>query len=517
MPLPLYAPPVLRSSRSPNPFDRAQATRLRILIDAPLVAGPVDGAGDYHGYPFLPGGSTGYPDAATVLRSYFTHPRLEILRISEDLAEVGDVVLGEPEPLDPDSLSFEVKTDRGERYTGIDYYGEAVEEGAAFASQHGITLDEGLQAALLYRVGAVLEADLIVTDREWLLAERGRPHGDFLAPLVSSAEALALIGLYLRWHRQPVIVGGAVAEWHPTAMRSSGAYTAMPAFERWNQAGRAWHDRSGGDLRIENLNKTLLTRVSRAFQFRDSVFALAATMAGFEPEELLCELDSLLFSLVGAFDVAARITDLLLGMNGGRSVGWQYTKSNGWQKRLEPIAEDLYDATAAGTEMQRAFQVLRWLRNSVHNEALDLTREKQRFYVTVESGTQDDLRGFLREGHTGWDAADLGIRVQPPGGATAAKWLPGTGRYSVTVRRTGAPRPADPLEGTLIFEGRQLINKLFPACLSALDQIMLRTPLTGVPGYHPGLDQPSRANLPWNLSDTTGHRLRFLYGITELT
>jgi hypothetical protein len=84
------------------------------------------------------------------------------------------------------------------------------------------------------------------------------------------------------------------------------------------------------------------------------------------------------------------------------------------------------------------------------------------------------------------------------------------------VRRTGAPRPADPLEGTLIFEGRQLINKLFPACLSALDQIMLRTPLTGVPGYHPGLDQPSRANLPWNLSDTTGHRLRFLYGITEL-
>jgi len=80
-----------------------------------------------------------------------THPALEILRISKNLAEVGDLVLGEPEPFDPDSLSFEVKTDHGERYTGIDSYGETVEEGAAFASRHGITLDEGLQAALLYR------------------------------------------------------------------------------------------------------------------------------------------------------------------------------------------------------------------------------------------------------------------------------------------------------------------------------------------------------------------------------
>jgi hypothetical protein len=74
----------MRSSRSPNPFDRAQAPRLRILVGATLVAGPVDGAGAYHGYPFLPGCSTGYPDAAAVLRSYFTHPGLEILRISKD-------------------------------------------------------------------------------------------------------------------------------------------------------------------------------------------------------------------------------------------------------------------------------------------------------------------------------------------------------------------------------------------------------------------------------------------------
>ena len=45
---------------------------------------------------------------------------------------------------------------------------------------------------------------------------------------------------------------------------------------------------------------------------------------------------------------------------------------------------------------------------------------------------------------------------------------------------------------------------------------MQLTPLTQVPGYTPALEQPSRVNLPWTFSDTTGHRLRILYGITEL-
>jgi hypothetical protein len=52
--------------------------------------------------------------------------------------------------------------------------------------------------------------------------------------------------------------------------------------------------------------------------------------------------------------------------------------------------------------------------------------------------------------------------------------------------------------------------------LSALDRIMLLTPLTPVPGYYHGLDKPARANHPWQFSDTTGYRLRLLYGLTEL-
>jgi len=520
MPLPLYAPPAFRSSREPNPFARAQSERLRVLMDRPLVAGPVDGVAEFEGCPFLGGGSTGYPDAATVLRSYLGHPALEVLRIGDDLQTEGDVVLGEPHPNpEHDTFSFQVKTENGIRYSGIYYYRQAVDEAATFTSKHGVSVEEGYDGALFYRIGAELEADLVVTDRQWLVAERGRAHGKSLANLVSPDEALALIGLYLRWHHQLIIIGGAAVRWHPTDMRHSVAFTTLPAFERWNQAGRTWHDSTpGGELTLENLNQTLLTRISRALEFRDAVFALSATMDGHEPEEMLCELDSLLFSLVGAFDAAARITDLILHMNGGKSIGWQNTsrRNRGWQTRLEPLAPELYDYTKAGTEMQRAFEVLRWLRNSVHNEALDLTTDDKEFYVTVETHTQDRLREFLREGHTGWSTTEMGIRVQPPGGATAGKWLPGTGRYSVTARRSGAPKPADPLEGILVLQVRKLINRIFPACLTALNEIMRLTPLTNVPGYHVALDDPPRVNLPWQFSDTTGHRLRYLYGLTDV-
>jgi hypothetical protein len=145
-----------------------------------------------------------------------------------------------------------------------------------------------------------------------------------------------------------------------------------------------------------------------------------------------------------------------------------------------------------------------------------MTRDDGAFYLTTETQTQDRLRDFLREGHPGWTTTTLGIKVLPPGGVTQGKWLPGVGRYSVTVRRAGAPRPTDPLDGTLVLDVRRLVDKLFPASLSALNTIMMHLPLTNVPDYNANVDNLSRVNLPWQFSETTGHRLRMLYGITEL-
>jgi hypothetical protein len=232
---------------------------------------------------------------------------------------------------------------------------------------------------------------------------------------------------------------------------------------------------------------------------------------------MLCELDSLLFSLVGAFDTAARAVDHILGL-GTRAdaCGWQRTRRNGWQTLLEGPARDLHDYTRAGTGMQRLFEVLRWMRNSVRYDALDIVSDTGAYLVTIPCDTQELIRALLRAGHTGWDTQSLGIRVRQPGGATAAKWLPGTGRYSVTARLASAPPPADPLEGELAIDVRAFTGWVFPACLAALNEIMRLVPLDRVPGYTTALDAPSRVSLPWNFSDTTGYRLQMLYGITEL-
>jgi hypothetical protein len=71
--------------------------------------------------------------------------------------------------------------------------------------------------------------------------------------------------------------------------------------------------------------------VARAFRFRDGIYALSAAMAGDEPEEMLCELDSLLFALVGAFDAAARAVDYMLRLGTRRDrCGWRYTDVGKW-------------------------------------------------------------------------------------------------------------------------------------------------------------------------------------------
>lgn len=515
MAIPVYVKPVLRQWQDPNRFDKSQPRRpLRIFLDQPIASGPVDGEGEICGYPFTGEGSTGFPPPDAVLRSLLDHQGFEILLVADQLEATGAVIFGdEAVPGNHDSFPFKVKTVTGVRYTGFPWYGEALTEIAQMAAKYRITEEDARAGVLLHRAGVVLEADLIVTSREWLLADRGLKR---LEGVFSPEEGLALMGLYLRWHELPVIIGGAVVRWAPVSMGRSAAFTALPAFERWNQAARAWHAATG-DLTLENLNQTCLTRIARAFKFRDGVYGLSATMAEDEPEEMLCELDSLLFSLVGAFDAAARAVDHILNLRTtGSQCGWQYTRRNGWQSRLEEPAPELHGYTRSGTEMQRLFEVLRWMRNSVHYNALGLLHDDRSYLVTIPLDTQEKLRELLRQSLAGWDKESVGIRVGPPGGVTASKWLPGTGRHSVTVRRTGAPLPADPLEGELAVDVRAFISKVFPACLTALNEIMMLAPLGRVPGYTQVLDDPPRTNLSWRYSDTTGHRLGMLYGITEL-
>lgn len=236
------------------------------------------------------------------------------------------------------------------------------------------------------------------------------------------------------------------------------------------------------------------------------MYGLSATMQAREPEEMLCELDSLLYSLVGSFDVAARIVDLILGLRSNGAYGWQ---KSSWRQGLETAAPELYAFTSPESDMQTMFKVVRWLRNTVHYEALDLTRDSQNGYlVTIPDDAQDRLREIVRSSSNNWNTKSLSIHVRERSGATASKWLPGVGRYTVHVTREGAPKDPDPLAGQLMIDIRGFLNKIVPSALESLNEIMARTPLRTIPGYTPGMESPARVNLPWQFSDTTAHRLR---------
>jgi hypothetical protein len=79
-----------------------------------------------------------------VLRSYFDHEALEV-KLAADEIDDGDV----------------------------SDYPEAIREVDEMSTKHGIDANDARDGVLLYRVGSDREADLVVTGREWLLAERG--------------------------------------------------------------------------------------------------------------------------------------------------------------------------------------------------------------------------------------------------------------------------------------------------------------------------------------------------------
>ena len=154
------------------------------------MSGPIDGEGKFQGTLFTGSGSVGYPDAGIVLRSYLKHPAFEVLFTADELGSTGAVKLGGPD-VAGDVLAVQVRTVTGMRHTDLSFYGQAVNEASDVAMKHLLDGLEAQAGVLLYRVGAELEADLVITGREWLLAERRGPNRKRLASVVSAEEAVA--------------------------------------------------------------------------------------------------------------------------------------------------------------------------------------------------------------------------------------------------------------------------------------------------------------------------------------
>ncbi|MDW5329645.1 hypothetical protein [Plantactinospora sp. KLBMP9567] len=64
--------------------------------------------------------------------------------------------------------------------------------------------------------------------------------------------------------------------------------------------------------------------------------------------------------------------------------------------------------------------------------------------------------------------------------------------------------------GRVALDPGTFVEKLVPAASTTLDGIMSHTPTDRLPAH-----SPPNAQHNWEFCDTTGHRLRLLYGIPE--
>lgn len=478
MPIPPYVTPFDRH-HDQNPFDRGSPMRaLRVFVDQRLMVGDADGDGAFKGYATLPGGLPGYPEASAILRNYFKHEWVDGLFVTDDPEVVGGVVLDPPD-IERNQLSFTIRRENSGVWTGIDYYSYRLEETKQLASRHMISHEEALGGVLFHHVATCAGSDVVVTHRKWLLAERGRvpDRCQYPARVVSPAEGLALVALFLRWRKQTFRIGEATLQWDATSMRWAAARAALPSWWRWRQAC-CIHSRMSGDRTLEALTESCLTRVSRTLAYRDLIHGLSSHDLRSDKDEMLGALDSLLYSLVGAFDATARVADICCELTTKKQdVGWQ--KAN-WRKKLAPPAPSLHEFVDQDAHMQNVFKIIRCLRNTIHNEALSSTGYSssagEQVLVRLPPDEERELLDLLGE-----DAPSWGLRPMPG--------------------------------SSIALDARLFIERIVPAAARALDGIMLKTPIAKLQGYTPKLEHPHRPDENWKFSPTTAHRLRLLYGL----
>jgi hypothetical protein len=268
---------------------------------------------------------------------------------------------------DQRSIDYEFKDRSGSTvFVYGDWWQRAASEGAA---EFGLERD-GLERQLLlaheasrrdWIDGLVMPFAPQLADRWRNLLNRG--------PLLDGEQAVALAGLFLRAHGDFTVeideVGTTIHARHGQMYRIAAA-ALLPGITRWLVASqKRW--RSTGQPELYGLADAVLMRFGRALRARDylQVRRRASDREAAWPDVLFF-FESVLVSLQGSLDAAARFLHVVYGIQGSRRrANWG---SDQWRKRL--------DASAAPTS---GFDdVLLWdldalvgdLRNSIHGEVL---------------------------------------------------------------------------------------------------------------------------------------------------
>lgn len=258
-------------------------------------------------------------------------------------------------------------------------------------------------------LGAAISAhcDLLITTRPFLLANQWFPdHG----PIRSGPrDAVALVSQYLRLRGEYVAEAspaGVAARFNKGLFYWVGARALLPAGWDWiSTFSKPNADGAADDQNL--LALTVFQRVARALSARDALRWHSYLPHGNDvADDLLAELDTVLLSLVGAFDALARATHRVCGFEDSeRQAGWQFKR---WMKQLRACRSDITDVMDDGSVGADMFEVMRSLRNTVHGVGLRPVGiamyprlDRQRTVVSVPKEDARLIAGIVRR--RGWE------------------------------------------------------------------------------------------------------------------
>ena len=331
-----------------------------------------------------------------------------------------------------------------------------------------------------------IRADLYITNREYLHGlTRSIGQGvTFCTP----KEALALVGLYLRTQGEFLIwkdLGNSTAyRFDKGKYYWVGARELLPAGWRWftacvaHAAAQDWTV-DADDLAY--LGGAVFQRVKRVLQARDDLLrAMNCKQDNNIAEDALTALDVCLVFLMGALDAAARVAHSVLGLppRTVRRAAWQ---NRSWLKDVAANAPSLAAVVAPATAGADTLTILSLLRNTVHEAGLPALG-----VLGLPGHREGTLAGLPRD-----DGDQILEAVDRRGGLEA--W---------GLR--------DVLPGRLHAEPGVLLDRLLPAVIDVLNDLMAETPvetLSGVslkpadrvPPRGDGFGDKERRSIRWQL------------------
>lgn len=407
-----------------------------------------------------------------LLSGLLTHKQIAVLRYADDgppssaprMGVFDGVVNGaigwlEVTPATDDSLAaFNVSGSDGTSVSQSVIFGDVIEAAACDITSSLLESLPVAEAAAIRRADAIAvqaaqscAVDIFITDRRYLHAARWALTDG--VTICTPREGLELVGLYLRSRAEYLT-------WHDpkfTVRLSKGGYFMVGARELLS-AGWKWlnacveYDRANQTEELTLLGVAVFQRVSRALQARDGLLrALSVRQDANVVEDALREFDVCMVFLMGALDAAARVAHQVVGHSAKpHNAGWQRPA---WMTETARRCPELGAVLQAGSANAHALTILKLMRNTVHDAGLQA--------VNLAESAQPDqtLIGLARSDQTQVVAA-----VEALGG------LPAWGLYEL-------------IPGELHADPHVFLEKLFPAALTLLNDLMNATPVETLPGY----------------------------------